>query len=367
MKRIKKGIIYSIILLTALIYISCEEGDNEKEWGMSKIYMPQASILDGGNTKNYPVPLNNGINNYILDTVNNTIDIPLGVYRSGLEVLNSYSVKIGAYIDTTDQIISAGTISKAILLPSELYSIPTDITVPNGEREAIFYLTIDRKKLIENYPQYYKNKLVIVIGISDPSKYELNKSLSKTTVIVDGTFFMPTPPVQNLVEGSDMEASSKQFWTIIPQSSGETGVRADISFSGVLTWKNGSGNVISNDIIYQPLQLTEGKNYKFSADVTSSGATNSWYEVHIGTTPPVAEGDYADDLFLALDTWTAGCFNSPQSGNLVDLACKGPGIENEGIYTSTTTGTVYFIIKAGSWDGNIGTVTIDNISITEVP
>lgn len=366
MKRIKKGIIYSIILLTALIYISCEKGDNEKEWGLSKIYMPQASIKDGGTTHNYPVPLNNGINNYILDSVNNTIEIPLGVYRSGLEVLSSYSVKIGAYVDTTNQIITAGSISKAILLPSELYSLPTDISVPAGEREAIFYLTIDRKKLIENYPQYYKNKLAIVIGISDPSKYELNESLSKTIVIVDGAFFMPTPPAQNLIQGSDMEALSQQFWTIIPQSSADNGVRGDISFSGVLTWKNGAGSVISNDVMYQSLQLTEGKNYKFSADVTSSGATNSWFEVHIGTAPPAEGGDYSDGLFLALDTWTAGCFNSPQSGNLVDLACKGPGSALEGIYTSTTTGTVYFIIKAGSWDGNIGTVTIDNISITEI-
>ena len=87
MKRIKRNIIFSIILLTVIVYISCIKGDNQKAWGISKIYMPQASILDGGMTNNYPVPLNNGINNYLLDTVKNTIDIDLGVYRSGLEAL----------------------------------------------------------------------------------------------------------------------------------------------------------------------------------------------------------------------------------------------------------------------------------------
>lgn len=364
MKRINKNIAYSIMLLVATVFVSCEKGDYQKEWGLSKIYMPQASIKDGGNTHDYPVPLNNGINNYILDTVKNTIDIPLGVYRSGLEVLQSYSVKFGVDVDSTNQTITAGSISQAVILPSDVYTIPADITVPDGKREATFYLTIDREKLIANYPQYYKKQLVLVVGISDPTKYELNQSLSKTTVIIDGAFFMPTPPVLNLIQGGDMEASSEQFWTIIPQSSGDNGIRGDISFSGVLTLENGSVDVISNEVIYQSVELTEGKNYKVSADVTSTGATNSWVEVHLGTEPPVEGGDYSVGLFLALDTWS-GCFNSPQSGKMVDIACKGPGIAQEGIYTSTTTGTFYFIIKEGSWDGNIGTVTIDNIKITE--
>ena len=372
MKNIKRNIIFSLILLTVIVYISCIKGDNQKAWGISKIYMPQASMLDGGRTNNYPVPLNNGVNNYLLDTVKNTIDIDLGVYRSGLEALNSYSVKVTADIDTTNQIIAGGSIANAVLLPADVYTLPTDVSVPNGQREASFHLTIDRTKLIANYSNYYSKKLLLTVGISNPSRYDLNQSISKTVIIINAANFMPVPPKVNLLKGGDMSAASASYWTTVIQDNGIGASRtpSNIVFNGVLSWSNGTGSVTSNDAVYQAFQVTAGKNYRFSADVTSTGtATNSSYEIFFGASKPSAGGQYNDTYYIGFNTWTAGACSKTYitSGNMAVVGCIGPGVGKVGLFTATVTGTIYFVIKGCSYGGNLGTITMDNIMITEEP
>lgn len=176
-------------ILATVIMLSCEEDDNEKEWGFAKIYMPQASILNGGlSNNNYPVPLNNNAStkNYKLDEANKILYVYLGVYRSGLQKLESYSVQVAADNEATAAYV-AGNSTRAVL-PSDAYTLPDIVTVPNGERETTFYLTVDLEKLGTDFSS---KSIVLVVGISNPSKYELNESLSKTTVIIDGSFFLP--------------------------------------------------------------------------------------------------------------------------------------------------------------------------------
>ena len=91
MKRIYNLYIY-LSLFTLISFLSCEKADSDKEWGIAKIYMPQA------NYNPYLVP-NAGIDlqsdkNYIVDLDNNKVNIFLGVYRSGLQELQSYSVTV---------------------------------------------------------------------------------------------------------------------------------------------------------------------------------------------------------------------------------------------------------------------------------
>ncbi|MDP4240697.1 MAG: hypothetical protein Q8904_14635 [Bacteroidota bacterium] len=372
MKRIKRNISYIIILLTIFVYISCEKSDNQQSWGQSKIYMPQSSITNGGSSNNYAVPMNNGISNYLLDTVKNTIDIDLGVYRSGLEALQSYSVKVAADVDTTNKIIAGGSIPNAVLLPADVYTLPTSVSVPDGKREAAFHLTIDRAKLIANYGSYYNKKLILTVRISNPSRYVINQSLSKTIIVINAASFMPVPPKVNLIKGGTMTAADAAYWTIVPQDNGIGAGRtsSNIVFNGVLSWSNGTGSVTSNDAVYQAIQVTAGKNYRFSADVTSSGAaTNSSYEIFFGATKPSAGGQYSDNYYIGFNTWTAGTCSKTAitSGNMAVVGCIGPGVGKEGVFTAPITGTIYFVIKGCSYGGNLGTITMDNVKITEEP
>ena len=180
-------VLFGFILASALFFSSCEEDDNKKEWGYSLIYMPQASILNGGLVNNdYPVPLNNNAatKNYELDETGKILKIYLGVYRAGLEKLESYSVQIAVDAAAT---AAAATASNRVVLPEGSYTLPAQITVPKGEREANFLLTVDLNKLDESYAT---RRIVLVVGISNPTRYELNEDLSKTTVVIDGSVFL---------------------------------------------------------------------------------------------------------------------------------------------------------------------------------
>jgi hypothetical protein len=178
------------LVLTAIILCSlcsCEEDDNEKEWGTALIYMPQAAILNGGVTNNnYPVPLNsNTSKNYVLNEEQNLLHITLGVYRSGLQALESYSVTIAAMDAATVE--AAAKVANGIVLPAGVYELPDEIIVPDGQRQASFHLTVDLNQLGE---EYIDRSIVLVVAISGSSKYELNKDLCQTTVIIDGKIFI---------------------------------------------------------------------------------------------------------------------------------------------------------------------------------
>jgi len=176
------------LIFATVIMFSCEEDDNKKEWGNTKVYMPQAAILNGGLTSNnYPVPLNNNAStkNYKLDEANKLLHVYLGVYRSGLQKLESYSVQVAADNAATSAYVAGN--ANRIALPNDAYTLPDKVTVPDGEREAVFHLTVDLKKLGADF---LSRNIVLVVGISNPSKYELNESLSKTTVIINGSFFL---------------------------------------------------------------------------------------------------------------------------------------------------------------------------------
>lgn len=160
----------SLSILTLFSFASCEKADSEKEWGIAKIYMPQA------NYNPYVVP-NSGIDiqsnkNYNVDRGTNKVNIFLGVYRSGLQELQTYSVTVA-----TGTTAVAGT----TLLPADKYTLVTSVTCPGGQRDVTFYLSVDLNFLKSNANTNYS----LPVTISNPSMYELNESLATTNVRIN--------------------------------------------------------------------------------------------------------------------------------------------------------------------------------------
>lgn len=156
--------------LTIFSFSSCRKADSEKDWCIAKIYMPQA------NYNPYVVP-NSGIDlqsnkNYKVDLTANKVNIFLGVYRSGLQVLQSYSVTV-----------TPGTtaISGTTLLPADKFTLATSVTCPDGQRDVTFYLSVDLSFLKNNATTNYS----LPVTISKPSMYELNESLVTTNVRIN--------------------------------------------------------------------------------------------------------------------------------------------------------------------------------------
>lgn len=180
-------------ILGISLFWACEEADSEKEWGKSYVYMPQATLLGQGLNNNYIVPTQiSGINNYKIE--GNTLQVFLGVYRSGLEALEGFTVDVGVDNDTCTYCIANALspeadeafliYANAVLLPAETYSLPTIVTVDGGQRRKNFYLSINRQKLEANKTFYEGKDLLLAVKISNPTRYELNQSLCTTMVIV---------------------------------------------------------------------------------------------------------------------------------------------------------------------------------------
>lgn len=167
-------------------------------------------------------------------------------------------------------------------------------------------------------------------------------------------------PKTDILKGGNMEAGANVHWTILNTG----GVQTSIQFvNGKLVFSN-TGD--SNGAIYQAVTVKKDVEYTFSGRVKGSGASNTWFEVIIGTTAPQQGSDYSGNKFLSLNTW-AGCGKVPFDGDLAEIGCDGSGTGKSGIIKFDTAGTIYIVIKAGSGGGNLGTggIEMDDVKFLE--
>lgn len=183
----KKNIInITVFFAVAALFIvtmnSCDKGYNSASFGYNYIYMPQATV-SGGLNLNYPVPvgLDSATHNYQIDSINHKVNVYLGVLVSGEQANTGFTVNVSVNNDTTNQIISGGTIANAILLPATMYVLPSSVTVPAGQHVGSFYLSIDAVAL-----KAYSGKMALLtVQLSNPTNYVLNTALNKTVVIIN--------------------------------------------------------------------------------------------------------------------------------------------------------------------------------------
>lgn len=159
----------------------CQKGDSAKPFGLTNIYMPQ-SLSSGGVNLNYIVPsgLDSATHNYTIDSINNKLEVILGVSRSGKEPSGGYSVAIETNADTIQAAITNGTL-QAELLPDKSYSLPAEVKVPAGQYAATFYLSVD----IDQLKMFAGKKVALAVKISQSSRYQIDLNHAETIVIID--------------------------------------------------------------------------------------------------------------------------------------------------------------------------------------
>lgn len=172
------------------------------------------------------------------------------------------------------------------------------------------------------------------------------------------------PNAGNIVLGGKFETPDDiSHWTVLNISASGT---EWIFENGKATVKGGGWN---QKAIYQPIEVIGGKTYKINMSVSStSGVSNTWFEVFASTTPPVEGSDYsAGGKLITLNTW-AGCGSTPFSGKLSDVGCdlnalKYPG--EPGKFVAEATGTIYLVIKCGGENLKDG-IAVDNVEMRGV-
>jgi hypothetical protein len=176
------------------------------------------------------------------------------------------------------------------------------------------------------------------------------KAVSSKSVVINTS----TPIENNLLQGANMDAGDEAFWQPIAYTAGVTFSIANgqmIAIGG--NWGQAG--------IYQTVQLVAGKKYKIDMNVRGQGATDTWFEVYLGTAAPGA-GDYnSGGNRMGLNTWT-GCGGSAFNGKLSAISCVGSG----NVVTATATGTAYLVIRSGGANLGATGISIDRVSLIEV-
>ncbi|MBR5211435.1 MAG: DUF1735 domain-containing protein [Bacteroidales bacterium] len=167
--------IMSVICLFALA--SCAEGDGDKLYGVEKVYIPQ-SMADGGITNIYNVPSGDGEYTYNFSIEDETVEVFLGVLRSGKQAGEAFTVDVVVNNETT---AAQATALAAEVMSSDLYTLPSNVKVEAGTNQTRFNLSLNKAALKAKAGK----KLVLCIALANPSKYELSEAAAEVTVLVD--------------------------------------------------------------------------------------------------------------------------------------------------------------------------------------
>lgn len=172
-----RKIIYSLISVCLLVLTSCAKGDGDLDYGLMKVYMPQA-MAGGGIDNYYNVPSGGETDTYNYQVGAETIDIFLGVMRSGKAAGEGFSVDV--LVNETSSSEVAKTLG-ATVMPESLYTLPGNVQVESGKNSQTFFLSLDKVQLKAQAGK----KLVLCVGLVNPSRYELSEKASEVAVVVD--------------------------------------------------------------------------------------------------------------------------------------------------------------------------------------
>ena len=173
-----RKIIFSVMSVLCLFALaSCAKGDGDKDYGVEKVYIPQA-MADGGITNVYKVPSGEGEYTYNFAIENETVEVYLGVMRSGKQSGQAFTVEV-----VVNDEASAAMAEKygAEVMPADLYTLPSEVSVAAGTNSKTFHLSLNKEALKAKADK----KLVLCVGLANCTAYEISEKAAEVTVLVD--------------------------------------------------------------------------------------------------------------------------------------------------------------------------------------
>lgn len=136
---------------------------------------------------------------YVVDSVGGKFNVPLSVYRGGINNNGGFTVDIAVNTDTINKLIAAGKLVNTVLLGSDKYSILSSVDMLDGKETASFNLVVNLDSLRNNYPGKI---FALGIGISSAQR-ATNPKLGTTIVVIDTKIMKPTPNFTFTVDGTN--------------------------------------------------------------------------------------------------------------------------------------------------------------------
>ncbi|MFC5281939.1 hypothetical protein [Pedobacter alpinus] len=332
--RITSSILKSLVL-TLLVFTACKQETIQgiKATEAVKVYFPDAEKPNG---------LIEAISktNMVVDTVAETVNFPVPVYRGGFYNLEQFTVDASVDNSAIDALILSGDLpANTVILTPGTYSITQKDTVKKSS--DILKGTITTRVKKSSLIDYAGKTVALGLKISNPSMYEVNEDLSKVIIYfnVDDLLDRITPK-DNMID--------KANWVNLRINNDEN-VKFEINPNGKILATGGNWGHAG---VYQAVEVRANKSYKVDMKVKGSGATDVWFEVYVSKKEPTQGSDYSENgTRIGLNTWN-GCGNTSFDDLLSKIKCAG----SSNVVTFPTAGTVYIVIKSGG--GNLGTTGI---------
>lgn len=173
-----RKIIFSLMsVISVFALASCAKGDGDKDYGVQKVYIPQA-MADGGITNVYNVPSGEGEYTYNFEITAETVEVYLGVLRSGKQSGQAFTVDVVVNDETSAQM---ATKYGAEVMDPGIYTLPSEVSVAAGTNSKTFHLSLNKAALKEKAGK----KLVLCVGLANCTGYEINEKAAEVTVLVN--------------------------------------------------------------------------------------------------------------------------------------------------------------------------------------
>ncbi|WP_379963728.1 hypothetical protein [Epilithonimonas sp. UC225_85] len=203
------------------------------------------------------------------------------------------------------------------------------------------------------------------IFIPDEGTYNIQHQIIGQGGLVGGTASQTIkvdkadPAAGNMILGGKFtDAADVAKWSMaFPNPSG----------TALWTFADGKATFVAKgwerNVLYQAVNVVEGRTYKADAVVSSKGVSDTWFEIYVGYAKPTANNDYTGDgndstWLRGINTW-AGSGTSAFTGKISIVGSVNSNNPN-GTFKATKTGVAYFAIRSGGNDMKEG------ISITNV-
>jgi PKD repeat protein len=182
----------------------------------------------------------------------------------------------------------------------------------------------------------------------------------------------------NLLRGGAFEVGDGQYWSQWssqsnnPPQYGYTGAHPAGGLGGSLRFPGFSNSAGFNELIYQPVQVTAGKQYQLSVLAKVPAGKQDYLQLYI-TTDANTWNEPAQ-TFLSLNAWHGWgttTLTVAVDGDMAQLVPQygsyGFGGTTGGVYSAVATGTIYIGIQAGCYAGaSNGDFILDNMSFREL-
>jgi hypothetical protein len=193
-------------LLFSIGFISCKKYVDVREanYPIQLIYMPAAVE---GNSVNGIYRINTVATlgqtyRYMADVPGLKLNIPLAVYKSGVDTKGNIDVIISPNADTVNKLIIANKYPAVTeLLPADKYKLESAVNIADGEGYKEFTLSVDLNFLLANVSKKYS------IGVDVSSQQKLKGQFSTTVVYIDPAFLIPVANFTSTVNATTKTVS----------------------------------------------------------------------------------------------------------------------------------------------------------------